>query len=156
MQPSKVPSESARLAGAHRGRRKRGGAMMEMALLMPWFFLLFIGVLDWGFYASALISMQAAIRTAVLYTSTGTGTASDSDTACQLVLDELRNLPNIGTGVTVCSSNPVVTATAVTGPDSAAASQVSVTYRSVSLIPIPGLLTKQFTLTRTGTMRLRS
>jgi Flp pilus assembly protein TadG len=130
--------------------------MMEMALLMPWFFLLFIGVLDWGFYANALISMQAATRTAVLYTSTGSGTAADSATACQLVLAELRNLPNIGTGVTVCSSNPVVTATAVTGPDAAAASQVSVTYQSVSLIPIPGLLTKQFTLTRTGKMRLRS
>src|SRR5947209_8719101 len=135
--------------------RRRGGAMMEMALLMPWVFFLFIGVLDWGFYSYSLISMQAAIRTAVLYTASGTATAADSTTACTLVLGELRNLPNIGTSVTTCGSNPVVTATAVTGPDAASASKVTVTYQSVSLIPIPGLLAKQFTITRSGTMRLR-
>jgi Flp pilus assembly protein TadG len=136
-------------------RRKRGGAMMEMALLMPWVFLLFIGVLDWGFYAYSLISMQAAIRTAVLYTSTSSGTAADSSTACTLVLAELKNLPNVGSGVTDCTSNPVVTATAVPGPDSSSASQVSVTYQSISLIPIPGLLAKQFTIQRSGKMRIR-
>jgi Flp pilus assembly protein TadG len=130
--------------------------MLEMAFLMPWVFMLFIGVLDWGFYAYSLISMQAAVRTAVLYTATSTTTAADSATACALVLAELRQLPNIGAAVTDCSSNPLVTATAVTGPDSAAASEVSVTYRSVSMIPIPGLLSKQFTITRTGKMRLRS
>src|SRR5215475_769378 len=108
--------------------RERGGAMMEMALLMPWVFLLFIGALDWGFYAYSLISMQAAIRTAVLYTSGSSTTAADSSTACTLVLAELKNLPNIGSGVTDCSTNPVVTASSVTGPDSAAASQVSITY----------------------------
>jgi Flp pilus assembly protein TadG len=130
--------------------------MMEMALLMPWVFLLFIGALDWGFYAYSLISMQAAIRTAVLYTSGSTTTAADSATACTLVLAELKNLPNIGSGVTDCTSNPVVTASSVTGPDSSAASQVSITYRSISLVPIPGLLTKQFTITRTGKMRIRA
>ena len=136
-------------------RRRRGGAMMEMALLMPWVFLLFIGILDWGFYAYSLISMQAAIRSAVLYTSTSSTTATDSATACTLVLAEMQNLPNIGTGVTTCTSNPVVTVTAVSGPDSANAAQVAVTYQSVSLIPIPGLLAKQFTIQRSGKMRIR-
>jgi Flp pilus assembly protein TadG len=130
--------------------------MMEMALLMPWVFLLFIGALDWGFYAYSLISMQAAIRTAVLYTSSSSSTAADSTTACTLVLAELKNLPNIGTSVTDCSTNPQVTASSVPGPDSAAASQVSITYQSISLVPIPGLLTKQFTITRSGKMRIRA
>jgi Flp pilus assembly protein TadG len=135
--------------------RKRGGAMMEMALLMPWVFLLFIGILDWGFYAYSLISMQAAIRSAVFYTSSSSTTATDSATACTLVLAEMQNLPNIGTGVTTCTSNPVVTVTAVSGPDSANAAQVAVTYQSISLIPIPGLLAKQFTIQRSGKMRIR-
>jgi Flp pilus assembly protein TadG len=130
--------------------------MMEMALLMPWVFLLFIGVVDWGFYAYSLISMQAAIRSAVLYTSSSTSNASDSSGACTLVLSELRDLPNIGPGVTTCTSNPTVTATAVTGPDLQPASQVTVTYQSISLIPIPGLLTKQFTITRSSKMRVRT
>jgi Flp pilus assembly protein TadG len=138
-----------------RARRKRGGALMEMALLMPWVFLLFIGAVDWGFYAYSLISMQAAVRTAVLYTSTGDSTKADSVGACALVVAEMSSLPNVASTGNDCSSNPVVSATSVVGPDSNPASQVSVRYRSMSLIPIPGLLSKQFTITRIGKMRVR-
>ena len=130
--------------------------MVEMALLSPWVFMLSIGALDWGFYGSALISVQSAARSAALYTSTSATTATDLAKACDIVLGELRNLPNIGTSVTTCGSNPLVTATAVTGPDAAPAAQISVRYQTVSLIPIPGLLAKQFTFTRVVTMRLRS
>jgi Flp pilus assembly protein TadG len=137
-------------------RRNRGAAMMEVAFLCPWIFLLFIGALDWGFYSYALISLQAAARSAALYTSSSALTATESATACTIVLGELKSLPNIGSGVTTCASNPVVTATSINGPDSAAAAQISVQYTSVSLIPIPGLLKKQFTVTRTVKMRLRT
>jgi Flp pilus assembly protein TadG len=123
-----------------------------MALLAPWIFILFIGALDWGFYSYALISLQAATRTAALYASTNIVTAADSATACTLVLGEMGNLPNVGT---TCGTNPVVTASLVTGIDSQNAAQVSVTYQSVSLIPIPGLLAKQFTVTRVVRMKIR-
>ena|SRR5579872_942661 len=133
-------------------RRSRGIAMLELALLGPWVLFLFIGALDWGFYAYALISLQSAARSAALYTSTSSVTVTDSATACSLVLAEMASLPNVGT---VCGVNPVVTATSVAGPDSAPATQVSVTYTSLSMIPLPGLLTKQFTITRIVKMRLR-
>jgi Flp pilus assembly protein TadG len=136
--------------------RRRGGSIIELVLIAPWIFLLFIGALDWGFYASALISVQAAVRSAALYTSGGSGVAADSTTACTIVLDEIRKLPNIGTSTTTCGSNPVVTAESITGPDGAAATRVSVRYRSISLIPMPGLLTQQFTVTRIVTMRVRT
>jgi Flp pilus assembly protein TadG len=130
--------------------------MLEMALLSPWVLFLMIGALDWGFYGYSLISLQAAVRSAVLYTSTSSTTAIDSATACTIVLGELRSLPNIGTSTPSCDSNPIVTATAITGPDLANAAQISVQYRSISLIPIPGLLAKQFTITRVVKMRIRS
>jgi len=133
--------------------RRRGSAILELALLGPWVVLLFIGIFDWGFYAVALISLQSAARSAALYTSGSSATASDSATACTLVLAEMSSLPNIGA---TCATNPLVTATAVSGPDSAKASRISVTYTSVSLIPLPGMLEKQFTITRTSTMRLRN
>ena len=140
-----------------RRHRARGGAMLEMVLIAPWIFFLFIGVLDWGFYASALVSLQAGVRSAVLYTSSNPSTASDSTTACTIILNEVRKLPNIGAGVTTCGSNPSVAAYDITsGPGSARASRVTVVYTSVSLIPIPGLLQKQFTVTRSAIMRLRS
>jgi Flp pilus assembly protein TadG len=151
---SRNPRGTLKMVG--RKRRMRGSAMLEMALLGPWFFFLFIGALDWGFIATALISMEGAARSAALYTSASNTTAADSAGACNLALGEMRKLPNIGSAVTTCSGNPVtVTASTVAGPDSATASQVAVKYTTMSLIPIPGLIPKQFTITRTVTMRLR-
>jgi Flp pilus assembly protein TadG len=129
--------------------------MLELALLSPWVFILFIGALDWGFYSYALVSLEAATRTAALYASTDSGSAVDQTTACQLVLGEMRTLPNIGAAVTACGANPVVTTQKITGPDGAFAAQVTVTYQTVGLIPIPGLLSKQATITRTVKMRIR-
>ncbi len=134
--------------------RRRGASIIELVLIAPWMFMLFIGALDWGFYASALISVQAAARSAALYTSGGTSVAADSTTACTIVLNEIQKLPNIGTSTTTCGTNPVVTASSITGPDGAAASKVSVQYQSISLIPLPWLA-KQFTVTRNVTMRVR-
>ena len=139
-----------------RGRRsRRGGAALEMALLSPWVFLLFIGALDWGFYAYAVISLQSATRSAVLYTAKDLSTVADSATACTIVLKELSSLPNIGNSATTCGTNPVVTAVSITGPDLATASKVSVRYQTIRLLPLPGMLKSQFTITRTATMRLR-
>jgi Flp pilus assembly protein TadG len=138
-------------------KRARGGAMLEMVLISPWIFMLSIGALDWGFYASALISMEAGVRSAVLYTSAAPGTAADTDSACTIVLSEMRKLPNIGSSATTCGSNPnVVAASISSGPGGAPASRVTVTYTSISLIPIPGMLKKQFTITRSAIMRVRS
>jgi Flp pilus assembly protein TadG len=137
-------------------KSRRGGAMLELVLISPWIFVLFIGALDWGFYSSALISLESAVRSAVLYTSGNGSTADATGTACTIVLDELRKLPNIGSSVTTCT-NPTVTAEKITtGPGSAMASRVTVTYTSISLIPIPGLLRKQFSVTRSAIMRVRS
>lgn len=137
-------------------KRARGGAMMEMVLISPWVFFLFIGALDWGFYASALVSVEAGVRSAVLYTSTETATAGATDVACAIVLKELAKLPNVGSSATCPSTNPTVTAASITsGPGGAPASRVTVTYTSITLIPIPGLLRKQFTVTRSAIMRVR-
>ena len=109
-------------------------------MLMPWFVFLFVGAFDWGFYAHALISIESAARVAVLYTSKSSATASDQATACTLALQELSVAANVPTSGT-CSSLPViVTATAVIGADSQPASEVSVTYQTLRLIPIPGVL----------------
>src|ERR1043166_4013017 len=116
-------------------RRTRGHAVVELALMSPWIFLLFIGILDFGFYAYSAISVENAARAAALYTSANGPT--DSSAACVYALQELRNAANIGTSVTTCPTAPTVpTATAplvVTAQSTtlggAPASQVTVTYR---------------------------
>jgi Flp pilus assembly protein TadG len=147
-----------------RGRGQRGNGIIEFSLMAPWLIFLFIGALDWGFYAYSLIATEAAARVGALYASTSSTTATDSTTVCTYALQQLLKMPNVGSSVTTCasgssvtSSQPVgVSATAVTGPDSNNAAQVSVTYQTPIFMPLLGTLPKQLTITRTIVMRLRS
>ena len=137
-------------------RKERGGAMVELVLLAPWIFFLFAGALDCGFYCYALISVQSAARVAALYASTDSSTAVDQTTTCTYTLNQLRDLPNVGGGTTSCAASPVIVSSQLaTGSDGTSAAQVTVTYQSVPLIPIPGLLQNRFTWNRSVKMRLR-
>jgi hypothetical protein len=128
--------------------------MMELALLSPWVIFLFIGVLDWGFYANAIITLESATRVAAVYAAGSTSNYSDSTTLCTILTNEMGSLSNMQ-GVTTCSSSPLTfTSTLITGPDGNNAAQVTVTYTTPAMIPIPGLLAKQFTINRTVTMRI--
>jgi Flp pilus assembly protein TadG len=136
---------------------RRGNSIIEFSLLIPWYIFLFAGAFDYGFYSYSLISAQNAARVSAMYCSGSSGAAVDSATACSYSLDQLRNMPNVGAGLTVCSASPlIVTATQVTGPDGAYAASVTVTYTTPQLIPIPGLLPGQLTISRTVLMKLRS
>jgi Flp pilus assembly protein TadG len=131
--------------------------MVESCLLFPWFVFLFVGALDAGFDLYALIGVQSAARIAVLYTATSS-TDTNGSTACTLVLQELNYMPNVhGKGLTTCSATPV-TVTTGTGTDQYGYnySTVQVIYQTVALMPIPGVLAAQFTITRTAQMMLRS
>jgi len=137
-------------------RARRGSAILEGTFLLPFYVFLFIGTFDWGMYAQALISVESAVLVAADYTSTSAATAVDSVKACQYVLAELSIEVNLKS-VTSCNSLPLtVSAEAVNGADGRAASQVTVTYRTTNLVPIPGVLTGQTTIRRVLQMRLRS
>ena len=147
----------------HRRKQCRGGSALEMAMLLPWFIFLFVGAFDWGFYAHALISTEAAARTAVIYASTSKSIANSGSSAvgavvCTLALEELRIVPNVGTNLTTCAAAPVVTTESFvsSGPDGNYAAKVTVQYTTTSLIPIPGLLENQATFYRVVEMRTRS
>lgn len=141
---------------------RRGHAVIEVSLMAPWIFFLFMGIVDFGFYAYASIATESAARVAVEQTATDTNSASNAAIACTYALGELKSLPNMK-NVTTCASSassvsqsqPVaVTATQVAGADGAEATQVTVTYQTITMIPIPGVM-GQMTLTRTAQMRLR-
>lgn len=131
-----------------------------MALLMPWYVFLFVGALDMGFFSHGLISTANAARVVALYTSQDAShtanLATNTTITCNLAIEELRFAANDGTNVTTCTALPVIVSYApVTGVDSQPASSVTVQYQTLQLIPIPGLLSNQFTFTRTVQMRLR-
>lgn len=136
-----------------RGRRS-GSALVEVTLLAPWIFFLFIGVLDFGFYAYSVISTQNAARVAALYTSANSISADNQAMACAYAKGEMIALPNIDAASACLSGNLVVAAQSVAGPDSYPASRVSVTYQTIPMIPVPGLA-GQMTITRIAEMRVK-
>jgi Flp pilus assembly protein TadG len=157
-----------RIAGEarmRRGRRERGHAAVETALMAPWIFLLFVVVVDLGYYSYAVISTANAARSAVMYTSRGPSYVTDLTGACQIARRELQGMPNVGANLTVCAasagtvsdSQPIaVTVAAISGPDATplGAAQVAVTYRSPRLFPLPGLMGRM-TVTRVAEARVR-
>jgi Flp pilus assembly protein TadG len=149
----------------HRSRKQseQGNAIIEVSLMLPWILFLFVGVLDFGFYSYAAICTQNAARVAALASAYSSSAASDTSQACSIVLQEMNSLPNAQT-LTSCSSGacpssaglvngaqPIsVTACPVSGPDGASAASITVTYLSIPLIPIPGVVRGQLTITRTA------
>jgi len=144
------------------GPRKRGNSIIEFAFFVPWLVFVFVGAMDWGFFAYSLIATEAAARIGALYTSTSSATVTDATTACTYAIDQLSKMPNVG-GITTCASGTAVTssapvgvsATSITGPDGNPAAQLSVTYLTPAFIPVPGLLPSKVTITRTFQMRVR-
>jgi Flp pilus assembly protein TadG len=145
--------------------KQRGNAMVEFALVSPWFFLLFSGVMQAGFTIYGLISVQNAARVAALHLAANPQAAADQVGACALAIQQLKGLPNIGASFTSgCSASPLVvtahycdgsvacTGTA-TSVDSGPAAFVTVTYDLPSMLqfPVAGISS----ITRTMEMRLR-
>ena len=128
--------------------------MIETTLIFPWFVFLFVGVFDWGFFAHALISVESATRVAALYAA-GQSSAPSVSTLCPIVRNELKIAANVGDSLTCASSPLVVAVSSGTGPDSQTAYTISVTYTTLQLIPIPGLLNNQVTFTRSVQVRPR-
>lgn len=142
--------------------------------MVPWLFFLFVGVLDFGFFSYAAICTQGAARVAALEASNGRDAASQA-VACHAALGELRTLPG-ASGLTGCAtapgeltdalpvyvSVPIVRDNTTTPPcadcDGSTPSHrsvvVAVTYRTLPMIPIPGLLANRWNFTRHAEMRL--
>jgi len=162
-----------------RKRREGGNSIVEVALLSPWIFFLFVGIFDLGFYTYAVICTQNAARAAATQTAASVGVQLNS-TACDGAWDELKGLPNVAGITKNCAQLPVIvtqttlctqgtvrpsTIACTGGPCAdcgngtdptgrAASSRVAVQYQSIPMVPIPGILTNRLTITRIAEMRI--
>jgi Flp pilus assembly protein TadG len=142
---------------------ERGSSVVEIALMMPWIFLLFLLVFDFGFYSYAAIATENAARVAALTTAFSQAAATSQTTACIAAREELRVMPNSGQFLSgagaSCTALPLIVsvpATLQAAPDdpSAFTSRVSVTYQTIPLFPIPGLMMGQLTITRVADFKV--
>ena len=148
-----------------KAKRQRGNALIEFSLLLPWYFLLFTGVFDFGFYVVGLIGVQNAVRVAAAHTSANSITASDQLGACTLAIEQLRALPNIGSSYSgSCGSGPLIlTATYCDGStpcqgstdsvDGGPATYVTVSYQVPPMFMMP--IGRVQTISMSAEQRLR-
>ena len=169
-----------------RRKRQRGQAIVEASLMMPWLVFLFVGVLDFGFYAYTAICVQNAARAVAIASANPMSTVKPCDAA----LGELNTLPHgsVSLAASTCTQYPsgvganypysacVTTLYVTLAPSdincstsatqkcadctlaSATTSlptsvQAMVSFQTVPMIPIPGILTGQLTMTRTAEVR---
>ena len=134
-------------------RRRSGNSIIELTFMMPWLLFLFVGVFDVGFYCYALIATQNAARAVAVHNSISKTAASDPDgSGCQIAVFELKTAA-YGRTMTSCGALPLqVTSTLMKDSNGNDMANVVVTYQSAVLIPIPGLLPGQQTITRTAQM----
>ena len=163
--------------------RRRGSAVVEAALLMPWICFLFVGILDSGFYTYGAMATQNAAR-AVAIQSANSGGLLTSTAMCQAVKNEMGFLGNVvlmsgcaatqagvnntmptPTPIWVCAGTLTSTSASSCGLPAAICAdclldttaqsvQAVVTYQSVPLVPIPGILPEQLQLTRIAEARV--
>jgi Flp pilus assembly protein TadG len=135
--------------------------VVEVALLIPWIVFAFVAAFNFGIFAYALISTQNAARSAAMYASQSL-TVAQSGTivtqVCPYALGELGDAPGVGSGVTTCTGSPVTVAVNAKTPGAGNMNtvQVSVTYNTMQMIPLPGLMAGSLSITRTVEMPIRN
>jgi Flp pilus assembly protein TadG len=141
-------------------KRRFGQAVIEVTLLVPWIVFSFVAAFNFGIFAYALISTENAARSGALYASQSLAVAQGGSVAtqvCTYALGELGDAPGMS-GVANCASAPLtVTVTPKTpGAGNMNTVQVSVTYKTMQLIPLPGLMAGSLSITRTVEMPIRN
>jgi Flp pilus assembly protein TadG len=143
------------------GRRRRGQAVVEVTLLIPWIVFAFVAAFNFGIFAYALISTENAARSAAMYASQSLAVAQSGSIVtqvCPYALGELGDAPGVGSGVTTCTGTPVTVAVTANTPGSGNMNTVlvSVTYHTMQLIPLPGLMAGSLVITRKVEMPIRN
>jgi Flp pilus assembly protein TadG len=124
---------------------RRGAAVAELALLLPFLALMFAATLDYTrvFFAASIV--QEAARCGALYGSASTSNSTNTSgiqTAAQAGASDLSPLPSVSSSTgTDANSNATVT--------------VTVTWTFTTFMNYPAL-PSSVTLTRTVTMRIAS
>ncbi len=114
--------------------------MVEMALMSPWIFFLFVGIFDFGYFTYASTCVETAARQAAVRTAQDT-VSQTQPIACTAVLNELNQLPNVGSFSQSCAGSGSVTtcigASSVTSASPLCVAQTTLCGANVNTFTIP-------------------
>ena len=135
---------------------EKGQALLELSLLAPMMLLLFAATVDIGFYTYAAVCTENAARTGAMHASIDRDLAASANLSQVIrgdVCSEMKALPNVGAACPTSVISVSAVSQPFTGADGQPATQVSVTYTTVPLFRVPGLM-GQYSLTRTVQIRI--
>ncbi len=150
----------------------RGQAMVEFALVLPILLLLVLGIISYGLYINANVTLQQAARIGARAASVGDTVGCPGDSAQQemssgqpttiygVVDDEVNQGMglNVGSGSSAQSVLTPPPTLQTTDPQNQSSTNslvtVSVTLPYHPLVPFPGLLPSSMTLTQSYTMMI--
>ena len=139
------------------GRKNREGqALIEVTVMAPLMLLLFAAVVDIGFFCYAAVCTENAARVGALHAATDRDLAASATINQYVRADvcaEMKALPNIGTACPDSALSVSTVGQPFTGADGQPATQVTVTYTTVPLFRIPGLMSR-YSITRVVQVRL--
>ena len=102
--------------------------------MCPWILLLFIGIVDFGFYIYAAMAVQNGARAAALATGVRPSSAGNTGLACRYAREELRYMTNFSSLPTDCAALPLrVQAFAEVDAFGANMTRVQVDYQPVRI-----------------------
>lgn len=148
----------------------RGQALLEFALVVPLLILLLVGIISFGLYINANVSLEQAVRIGARAASIGDGVGNSNDNARQqaaaggpltvwgVVNDQLAQSPGLSANPASLSvdcsgaapSGTITSGSCPTGSSSLVTVTVSELYNPI--LPIPGLLPPSITLRQTYTL----
>jgi Flp pilus assembly protein TadG len=129
-------------------KRSRGQALVELAIVAPWIFFLFMYVVDTGICMVAAISVQNAARAAALYYASTSGATFNK--ACSVVTNQLQSLPNAPANCSSASLQLSVT-TSTSAP-----AVITVTYQTPMPIYAPPFFSGTYQIKRSATYATRA
>jgi len=114
--------------------------MVELALMSPWIFFLFVGIFDFGYFTYASTCVESAARQAAVRTAQDTVSQTQA-IACTAVLAELNQLPNVGSFSSTCAGSGSVStcigASSVSTASPLCVAQTTLCGASVNTFTIP-------------------
>jgi Flp pilus assembly protein TadG len=145
--------------GERRAARRRGTALIEMALTAPIFFLLFIGVLDFGRVYYTAMTVTHAARAGAQYGAQNDITSTDIPGMKQAALDAANDVSGVTADARLfckCASGATVDCIVDTCPEGVQQVYVEVTVSKTftTLFPYPGIPTTT-NLTRQARIRVQ-
>lgn len=146
--------------------RSSGQALVEFVLVAPLLFLMVLGIISYGLYINANLTVEQAARVGTRAAAIGDRPGCPGDSAAA---EQSQNLPitiygvvddqiNNGFGLsaghqTLLTPAPTETQNQSNPSESIVTVSVSLPYRPI--LPIPGLLPSQVTLTQVDTMMVQ-